>query len=76
MWSATVGKSAYGLVTHLAGVNMLHEAGFAVIVEQVDNVERYERQSRQKPPQTRTLFAPNPTGEMNDSGLTSNHLKC
>ena len=65
MWSAAVGKSAYGLVTHLAGVNMLHESGFAVIVEQVNNVERYARQSRQKPTQTRILYAPNPGGEIN-----------
>ena len=33
---------------------------------------RYARQSRQKPPQTRILYAPNPTGEMNNSGTSSN----
>ena len=38
MWSAAVGKSAYGRHTHLAGVNMLHEAGVAVVVEQANNV--------------------------------------
>ena len=65
MWSAAVGKSACGLVTHLAGVNMLHEVGFAVIVEQVNNVERYERQSRLKPPQTLIRLCPRPRGEMN-----------
>lgn len=35
MWSAAVGKSAYGRHTYLAGVNMLHEAGFAATIEQV-----------------------------------------
>ena len=65
MWSAAVGKSAYDRHTHLAGVNMLHEAGFAVIVEQVNNVERYERQSRLKPPQTLIRLCPRPRGEMN-----------
>ena len=65
MWSAAVGKSAYDRHTHLAGVNMLHESGFAVIVEQVNNVERYERQSRLKPPQTLIRLCPRPRGEMN-----------
>ena len=63
--SAAVGKSACGLVTHLAGVIMLHEAGFAVVGERVNNVERYERQSRQKPPQTLIRLCPQPRGEMN-----------
>ena len=63
--SAAVGKSACGLVTHLAGANMLHEAGFAVVVEQVNNAERYERQSRLKPPLTLIRLCPRPRGEMN-----------
>ena len=40
------------------------------------NERRCARQSRQKPPQTRTLYAPNPTGEIIDSGLSSNHRQC
>ena len=64
-WSAAVGKSAYGLVTHLAGSIMLLYVGRAATEEQVNNGRRYARQSRQKPPQTRILYAPNPGGEMN-----------
>ena len=59
-WSAAVGKSAYGLVTHLAGAIMLLYVGGAAAEEQGNNVRRYPRQSRQKPPQTRILYAPNP----------------
>ena len=33
-WSAAVGKSAYGLVTHLAGVIMLLDVGTAATEEQ------------------------------------------
>ena len=64
-WSAAVGKSAYGLVTHLAGSIMLLYVGRAATEEQVNNGRRYARQSRQKPPQTRILYAPNPGGETN-----------
>ena len=64
-WSAAVGKSAYGLVPHLAGVIMLLDVGEAVTEEQGEYGMRYARQSRQKPPQTRILCAPNPTGEKN-----------
>ena len=63
--SAAVGKSAYGLVTHLAGSIMLLYVGRAATEEQVNNGRRYARQSRQKPPQTRILYAPNPGGEIN-----------
>lgn len=63
--SAAVEKPPYGRHFHLAGVNMLHEAGFAVIVEQGNNGKGYARQSRLTPPQTRILYAPIPTGEMN-----------
>jgi hypothetical protein len=65
MRSAAVEKPPQGRHFHLAGVNMLDEAGFAVIVEQVNNVERYERQSRLKPPQTLIRLCPRPRGEMN-----------
>ena len=64
-WSAAVGKSAYGLVTHLAGSIMLLYVGRAATEELVNNGIRYARQSRQKPPQTRILYAPNPGGETN-----------
>ena len=64
-WSAAVGKSAYGLVTHLAGSIMLLYVGRAATEELVNNGRRYARQSQQKPPQTRILYAPNPGGEIN-----------
>ena len=38
--------------------------------------KRYARQSRPGPPQTRICLCPQPRGEMNDSGLTSNHRQC
>ena len=69
-WSAAVGKSAYGLVTHLAGFIVLLYVGFAATEEQGNNGKRYARQSRQKPPQTRILYAPNPTGETNGQAPT------
>ena len=64
-WSAAVGKSACGLVIHLAGSIMLFYVGGAAAEEQGNNGRRYARQSRQKPPQTRILFAPIPGGEIN-----------
>ena len=64
-WSAAVGKSAYGLVTHLAGSIMLLYVGRAATEEQVNNGRRYARQSRQKPPQTLIRLCPRPRGEMN-----------
>ena len=70
-WSAAVGKSAYGLVTHLAGSIMLLYVGRAATEEQVNNGRRYARQSRQKPPQTRILYAPNPGGETNGQAPSS-----
>ena len=74
--SAVFGKSSYGLVTNLAGVIMLHEAGLAVIVEQVNNVERCERQSRQKPPQTLIRLCPRPRGEMNGQAPSFDSPPC
>ena len=64
--TASAAFAACGLVTHLAGAIMLHEAGFAVIVEQVNNVERYERQSRLRPPLSLIRLCPRPRGEMNE----------
>ena len=64
-WSAAVGKSAYGLVTHLAGSIMLLYVGRAATEEQENNGKRYARQTSAKPRQTRILFAPIPRGEMN-----------
>ena len=64
-WSAVVGKSAYGLVTHLGGSIMLLYVGFAATEEQWNNGKRYARQTSAEPRQTRILYAPNPTGETN-----------
>ena len=64
-WSAADGKSAYGLVTHLAGFIMLLYVGFAATEEQVNNGRRYARQTSAEPRQTRILYAPNPGGEIN-----------
>ena len=63
--SAAVGKSAYGLVTHLAGTIMLLYVGGAATEEQVNNGKGYARQTSAEPRQTRILFAPNPDGEIN-----------
>ena len=68
--SAAAGKSAYGLVTRLAEVIRLLYAGRAVKEEPqaagaADKGVWYARQSRQKPPQTRILYAPIPGGVMN-----------
>ena len=63
--SAAVGKSAYGLVTHLAGSIMLLYVGRAATEEQVNNGSRYARQTSAGPRQTRILYAPIPGGEMN-----------
>ena len=49
----------------LAGVQWLLYVGRAAAEEPDDNGKRYARQSRQKPPQTRILFAPIPGGEVN-----------
>ena len=64
-WSAAVGKSAYGLVTHLAGSIMLLYVGRAATEEQVNNGRRYARQTSAEPRQTRILYGPNPGGEIN-----------
>ena len=64
-WSAAVGKSAYGLVTHLARSIMLLYVGKAVTEERVNNGIRYARQTSAEPRQTRILYAPNPGGEIN-----------
>ena len=68
--SAAAGMSAYGLVTRLAGVIRLLYAGRAVkeepqAADAADKGVWYARQSRQKPPQTRILYAPIPGGVMN-----------
>ena len=68
--SAAAGKSACGLVTRLAGVIRLLYAGRAVkeepqAADAANKGIRYARQSRQKPPQTRILYAPIPGGVMN-----------
>ena len=60
--SAAVGKSACGLVTHLAGPIMLLYVGRAATEEQGNNGKRYARQTSAKPRQTRILSAPNPEG--------------
>lgn len=68
--SAAAGKSACGLVTRLAGVIRLLYAGRAVkeelqAADAADKGIWYARQSRQKPPQTRILYALIPVGVMN-----------
>ena len=65
--SAAAGKSAYSLVTRLAGVIWLLYAGKSVkeepqAADAANKGIRYARLSRQKPPQTRILCAPNPGG--------------
>lgn len=70
-WSAAVGKSAYGLVTHLAGSIMLLYVGKAVTEEQFNNGIRYARQTSAEPRQTRILYAPNPGGETNGQAPSS-----
>lgn len=75
-WSAAVGKSAYGLVTHLAGYIMLFYVGFAATEEQGEYGKRYARQSRQKPPQTRIPCAPTPQGRQTARQLPSNQRQC
>ena len=62
MRSAAVEKPPQGRHFHLAGSIMLLYVGEAAAEEQGNNGRRYARQSRQKPPQTRILFAPNPEG--------------
>ena len=59
-WSAAVEKPPQGRHFHLAGSNMLLYVGGAAAEEQDNNGKGYARQSRQKPPQTRILFAPIP----------------
>ena len=49
----------------LAGVQWLLYVGGAAAEEPDNKGKRYARQSRQKPPQTRILYAPNPGGEIN-----------
>ena len=68
--SAAAVSSAYGHQNRLAGVIRLLYAGKAVkeepqAADAADKGIRYARQSRQKPPQTRILYAPIPGGVMN-----------
>ena len=68
--SAAAVSLAYGHQNRLAGVIRLLYAGRAVKEEPqaagaADKGIRYARQSRQKPPQTRILYAPIPGGVMN-----------
>ena len=68
--SAAAVSSAYGHQNRLAGVIRLLYAGRAVkeepqAADAADKGVWYARQSRQKPPQTRILYAPIPGGVMN-----------
>ena len=68
--SAAAVSSAYGHQNRLAGVIRLLYAGRAVkeepqAADAADKGIWYARQSRQKPPQTRILYAPVPGGVMN-----------
>ena len=64
-WSTAVEKPPQGRHFHLAGSIMLLYVGGAAAEEQGNNGRRYARQSRQKPPQTRILYAPIPGGVIN-----------
>lgn len=73
-WSAVVGKSAYGLVTHLAASIMLLYVGRAATEEQENNGKRYARQTSAKPRQPRILYAHNPEGRLTVRHLNSIQL--
>ena len=67
-------KPPQGRLYRLACYIKLLDVGRAATEEQ-GKVKRYAVSSRASPSAHCILISPNPK-EMNDSGLTSNHLKC